>query len=426
MSVSDRTTARSQEPLRIAHLIKGLGRGGAETLLRECIRVDEPGRSQYAVGYFLPQKDALVEDLRALGVEVRCFPSRHEAEMLLSTGRVARWLDDGEFDIVHCHLPLAGIVGRIAGKASGLPIVYTEHNVHERYHRVTYWANRVTWWQQDFVVAVSEEVARSIRAHAGERVPVRVVSNGVDVERFSPRRDLGTAVRRDYGIESGSPVVGTVAVFREQKRLDDWLRAARLLVDDMPETRFLLVGDGPRRSELDGLAATLGMKQHVRFAGLQEDVRPYLAAMDVYMMSSDFEGLPIALLEAMAMGVPPVCTRVGGIPEAVVDGVSGLLVGRGRPEALASAAGRLLADREARRGMGSAARRQVVQEYSMERMMERLHDVYALVCDRDASGARGVSEPGCDPSTPRGESRPQGTRGHVGRTVGSPRERAAS
>jgi len=417
--------ARSRAPLRIAHLIKGLGRGGAETLLRECIRVDEPGRAEYAVGYFLPHKDALVADLEALDVDLRCFASRSEAAMLRSVGRVARWLDDGDYDVIHCHLPLAGVVGRMAGKVARRPVVYTEHNVHERYHRVTYWANRATWRLQDFVVAVSGEVSRSIRAHAGDRVPLRVVANGVDVARFSPRPGLGAAVRSDQEIGDEIPVVGTVAVFREQKRLGDWLRAARLMVDQRPDARFLIVGDGPLRGKLDRLTADLGLERHVRFAGLQEDVRSYLAAMDVYMMSSGFEGLPIALLEAMAMGIPPVCTRVGGIPEAVVDGTSGLLVDPGRPEDLAAACGRLLADQERRRAVGWEARRRVVREFSMERMMERLHDVYARVCDRDAPVSRLIAASGRGEAA-GGGSRATGPDGPVGGTGVPARESARS
>lgn len=373
--VTPRRTPPAGGRLRVAQLIKSLGRGGAETVLRECLRC-AGSRVDYSIGYFLPHKRALVPELEDLGASVTCFSAPTEFQMLLATRRVARWLREIDADLLHCHLPLAGVIGRLAGKVAGVPVVYTEHNLQARYHPLTYRANRATWGLQQAVIAVSSDVAGSIEARIGNGVPVRTIPNGVDVDRFRPDPQRGVALRSRMGIPADVPLVGTVAVFRTQKKLDDWLHAARVLVETHSDAHFLVVGDGPLREELEQLVRRLGLLDRVTFPGLQTDVRDHLAAMDVYMMSSIFEGLPIALLEAMAMGVPPVVTNVGGIGEVVEDRTSGLLTEPGDPERLAGLASLLLDDRDLRGAMGAAARSRVESQYSVRRMSDDIHEMY--------------------------------------------------
>ena len=327
---------------RIYHLIKSLGRGGAEMLLTENLRFSNADRFEYAYGYFLPWKNALEPALEARGSSVECFECRNTFSILWAARRVAARLREWNADLVHCHLPIAGVVGRMAGRMAGIPVVYTEHNRLERYHPLTRRANLMTWKMQNMVIAVSEEVSTSIQAHTDRATPVRVILNGVDTDRFRPDQVDRSSVRRDLGIPPTAPVIGSVAVFRTQKRLQDWLTAARLLLNDQPDLHFVLVGDGPVREELVRQSHASGLDGALHFPGLQEDVRPYLAAMNVFMISSQFEGLPVALLEAMAMECGIVSTAVGGIPEVIRSGENGLLVEPFDPRALARAADELL------------------------------------------------------------------------------------
>ncbi len=370
--------------MRVFHLIKSLGRGGAEVLLPIGLTAADRTRFSYQYGYFLPWKDTIAPALRDQNVEVICFGARSNMAVLGAARRVARYLSDQSIDLVHAHLPLAGVVARLAGRMAGVPVVYTEHNLQERYHPLTRWLNLRTWGWQAEVIAVSDEVADSIRRRVGERVPVRTILNGVDIDAFDPAQHDGSEVRERWGIPPGAPVVGTIAVFRTQKRLDHWLRVARRVADATPDVRFLLVGDGPERGSVEESVDAHGLRRNVRLAGLQEEVRPYLAAMDVYLMTSEFEGLPIALLEAMAMAVPPAVTSVGGIPEVVRGGENGALHVFGDVPGLSNAVCSLLKDEARRRSIGEAARATVVECFSQARMQRELEAVYERVLARDS------------------------------------------
>ncbi len=350
-------------------------------LLPEALRLADRDRHVFGYGYFLPWKDMLAGALREQHAEVTCFEARNNVAILLAAGRVARHLRKWRADILHCHLPISGAAGRVAGRLARLPVVYTEHNTMHRYNPVTRRINLMTWRWQERVIAVSSDVAESIRAHTRSRVPIDVILNGVDVDRFDRARVGALAIRRELAIPEAAPVVGTVAVFREQKRLGHWLEAARLVHEEQPGTHFLIVGDGPQRRNLHEQARELGLGAAVHWAGLCKDVRPYMAAMDVYAMSSAFEGLPVALLEAMAMRCAAVVTAVGGIPELISDGENGMLVEPYRPRELAGRILSLLSRRDDLTRLAAAGRSTVERRFSMRQMVAETEAVYERVLE---------------------------------------------
>lgn len=363
-------------PIRVFHLIKSLGRGGAEVLLAEGLRFADQAQFKYGIGYFFARKDAVAAELARHGADVHCFDARSNTAILGSAFRVAQHLRSWQADVLHCHLPLAGAVGRVAARMAGIPTVYTEHNTLERYHRLTRLVNLATWQLQKRVVAVSADVATSLRRKAHPRIPIDVVHNGVDVDRFTPDAVRPSDVRRYFGIPTDAPVVGTVAVFRVQKRLDHWLCAARAIHQQRPDTHFLLLGDGPEREKLVRMTGDLALNNVVHFAGAHDDVRPYLAAMDIFMMSSEFEGMPVALLEAMAMQCACIVTSVGGITEVVRDRSNGLVLPPRDPGQLSKAAIHLLSTPAIRAAYAIEARRTVVAGFSVQRMTRRLEQMY--------------------------------------------------
>lgn len=365
-----------EPPLRVFHLIKSLGRGGAETLLLRLVKDCDPERATFGVGFFLPWNNALAPELREAGAEVVCFPAAGSAGLFARTFEVARHLRRWRADVLHCHLPLAGVVGRLAGRLAGVPVVYSEHNLMEQYHPLTRRLNQATWRLQRHAIAVSEGVASSIRRYAPATVALTTIPNGVPVGLFRADGVQRSHLRRSLGIDPMAPVVGTVAGFRPEKRLDLWLDAAVEIAARVPGAHFLLVGDGPLRPALQERASALGLKRSLHLVGSQKDVRGYLAAMDVYMISSDFEGLPVALLEAMATELPVVATRVGGIGEVVIDGETGVVVEPRDVRALVAATVRLLSDAPLRARMGSASRQRVKMSYAIDRMAAGLEAVW--------------------------------------------------
>ena len=363
----------------VFHLIKSLGRGGAEVLLAEGLTVADRNRFAYGYGYFLPWKDAIVPELEAQGANVVCFEAKDNARILLAARSVAKHLRTWGADVVHAHLPVAGAVARLAGRLAGVPVVYTEHNLMERYHPLTRRLNLATWGLQAQALAVSGDVEDSIRRHAGTACRCGRCSTASTRALMTRSNHDGAEVRATWGIPAEAPLVGTVAVFRTQKRLDHWLDVALQVRAEVPEAHFLLVGDGPLRSEVEAGIRERGLASVVHLAGLQEETRPYFAAFDAYLMTSQFEGLPIALLEAMAMGVPPVVTAVGGMPELVTDGYNGYLHPFAATDGLAESTVRLLRDEAHREALGAAARQTVVAGFSMERMQGELEAIYERV-----------------------------------------------
>lgn len=359
--------------LRVLHLVKSLGRGGAETLLVDGHRIASNTERFY--GYFVPWKDALVRSLLEQGAEVRCFSAGGPLGMMARIPDVADYARAVRADLIHAHLPWAGIIARLVGRRVNIPVIYTEHSLMERYHVATRAANLATWHLQACAIAVSNEVRASAERHAGSVVRIEVVKNGVSPSHFQRDAHAGASVRRELSIPKDAPVVGTVAVFRAQKRLHHWLEAAALFLETAPDARFILVGDGPLREDVERVLREHGLMERAHLVGLQEEVRPYLSAMNVFMMSSAVEGLPVAMLEAMATELPVVATSVGGIPEVVVEGESGYLVPPEDPRALAVALAKLFSG--APEAMGKAARATVAERFSMTRMQAHLEDLYA-------------------------------------------------
>ena len=363
--------------IRILHIIKSLGRGGAETLLPETLHVHDQQKFEFHYIYFLPWKDQMVESLRVNGGRVVCLPARSNIHLMLRARAVISYARRHDIQLIHAHLPWAGIVARIVGRLTGIPVVYTEHNKQERYHILTRTMNLLTMPWLTKIIPVSMDVEQSIRKRKPNlAVPIVTVLNGVNVEKFRPDNDRREEIRRQFRIPNDSFVIGTIAVFRFQKRLDVWLDIAKQILSHEDNVRFIIVGDGPLKAMLLETLEKLKLSDRVFFAGLQTEVRPYLAAFDTYMMSSIFEGLPIAMLEAMSTGLPIITTNAGGIKEVIQHNQNGLLCDVDNPSVLTDFALQLYRDVELRKRLSLEARETVIKNFSMEKMVKQLEGLY--------------------------------------------------
>jgi glycosyltransferase involved in cell wall biosynthesis len=359
----------------VLFLIKGLGRGGAEQLIASSVRHLDRARFEYEVAYLLPWKNALVPELEDAGIPVHCLKGARGTGWLSRLRSLAR---DRRIDLVHVHSPYAAIGARLAFPRKGPRMVYTEHNVWARYHRATYWGNVLTFPRNDYVFAVSDQVRRSIRYPSGLRSrrvpPLETRYYGVDAAAMAGPWPAD-GVRTEFGIGDGAPIVGTVANFKVAKGHPYLLQAAARVRREVPDVRFVLVGQGPLEDEMRRQARALSLDGSVIFAGFREDVPRLMRAFDVLAVPSLHDGLSISLLEAMALGTPPVVTRAGGNPEVVEDGRHGLVVEPADPGALADAIVSLLRDRSLRDRLGEAARRRA-GDFDIRAAVHRVEEVY--------------------------------------------------
>lgn len=367
------------QKIKVLHIIKSLGRGGAEMLLPETIRLHNRDQFEFHCIYFLPWKDQLVESIKNVGGAVHCFRATNNLVILAQAFKIIRYAKTNSIDVIHCHLPWAGFVGRIVHLLSGTKVIYTEHNKQERYHWLTAVLNRITFNWQDLVVAVSEDVKGSIKDNIQSKIPMRTILNGVNTDRFNKSNYEDSSIREKLNISGDIPIIGNVAVFRTQKRLDLWLEEAQKIRNEIPNAYFILIGDGPTEDAVKRKIVELDLKEIVHCPGRLDEVRPYLAAMDIFMISSEFEGLPIALLEAMSMEVPVVSTNAGGIKEVIDHKQNGLLVEVDEVKLLSKGVISLLNDDPFRKKVAQNGRTTVLDQFSLIRMVHELEDAYIKI-----------------------------------------------
>ncbi|MFL5799996.1 MAG: glycosyltransferase [Actinomycetota bacterium] len=365
-------------------MITGLGPGGAERLLVAAAPHVNRDRFDVSACYLLPWKDHLAADLEAAGIPVRCLDVRRVWDPSWVRG-LRSVLDRGGHDVVHAHLPAAGVGARMAARRMGAgrpAVVYTEHNTWDRYRPVTRRLNARTFAWNDAAIAVSGAVAASIRARAPE---VTVIPNGVDaggIRRSAlPRAEARTAL----GLAGDALVVGTVGGITAKKDHVGLVRAARRVVDACPGARFVFVGlaidPEPVRAEI----GRLGLEDSVTLAGYRPDAVSLMPAFDVYCLPSRFEGMPVSLLEAMAVGLPSVATAVGGVREVATSGEDAMVVPPADPDSLAAALVELARDPDRRRAMGERARA-TAERFSVEAMVRGMEAVYEAVLRRQSAG----------------------------------------
>jgi len=377
--VIGKTENAASQRVRVLWLTKGLGRGGVERLIASSIRHFDHDRFDLEVAYLLPGEDDFVGEIADAGVHVHCLGRSGWSNVLwpLRLWRIAR---KRRYDIVHTHLPLTASIARVAlGRRPRF--VHTEHNVWPSHRRPSRWANSLTFGRNDAVVAVSTSVAQSIRPPrviATRLAPTEVLLHGINLDEISLGARDRTCGREALGLSADDLVIGTVGNLSRKKNQAMLIRATALAAQRVPNSRLVLIGDGPLDSELRRLAERLGIAERVIFAGSRRDVLELLPALDVFCLSSHFEGLSIALVEAMATGIACVATSVGGIPEVIEQGVSGLLVPDGATLELADTLELVLRDRSLRAELGQAGRIRA-SAFDIRRAARRLQVLYEEV-----------------------------------------------
>ena len=283
--------------------------------------------------------------------------------------------------LMHAHGSKAALVGRIAARLAGTSVsFYTVHNsiFYADWHNLKLaamaWVETRLAHCTDRIITVSDALRLEIinREGLSPDLPVTVY-NGIETEQFYSASDK-SGLRRELGLPSDGKLVGTVARLSSQKGISHFIKAIPQITEK--QLHLIIIGDGPLREELESLTKQLNLQEKVIFTGTRKDIPKLLAALDVFVMPSITEGLSIAILEAMASYLPVAASRVGGIPEIVQDGVTGILVPSGDENALAQAISELLTNEEKASSMGIAGRRQVELNYSAVAMGNRVTELY--------------------------------------------------
>ncbi len=362
--------------IKVLHIIKSLGRGGAEMLLQETLKIHNQNDFEFHYIYFLPWKNQMVEGIESAGGVVKLIPAKNNIELLLCAKKIIKYIKANNINIVHCHLPWAGFVGRIVHKLLRIPLVYTEHNKQERYHTITKLLNKFTFNWQSIAIAVSNDVADSIEKNIHPNIEIKTILNGVDVDTFIKNKEERQSLRNQYQIEEGSIFIGTIAVFRFQKRLKEWITVFKKIHEKHPTIKGCIIGDGILKEEIMQHLKKEQMESFIIFPGLQPNVKPWLSALDIFMMTSEFEGLPIALLEAMSTGCAVVCTEAGGIKEVIRNGKDGFTEQVKDWESLVRPLDYLIRNPNEIKNYGQLARERVINSFSLNSMVQNTENLY--------------------------------------------------
>ena len=364
---------------RVLHLrtVSGKGGGPEKTLLNSPRFLDD--RYDVRLAYVRPKDDRAYDmpaRAAARGVTLVDIPERSGTDPR-TLWRLAREVAAFRPDVIHAHDYKTNLLGLILGRYRGIPVVTTLHGYVQRGGRLEayYLVDRLALPRMDHVVSVSADLDGHARAAGVPRRRRSLICNGIDTDEC-----VAGPIAKPLSTGTAQPpvrfVVGAVGRLSEEKGFDLLIRATHRLVQSGHDLEVWIAGEGDAGPSLRSLAAELGIADRVRLLGYLSDTRPIYEAMDLFALSSLREGLPNVVLEAMAMEVPVVATRVAGLPRLIRDGETGVLVDPGSVDALTAGLARLLGDADARTRLAAAGRRFVTEHYSFAARMQKIRAIY--------------------------------------------------
>ena len=361
--------------VRVAALIPDLGMGGAERMVIHLLAaLSRSGFDVSLITLFDGGHEALLREVQAYGIQLVQLGKRPGPDARMPFA-IRRALQNVRPDIVHTHrYALAYAVPAIL--ASKFAVVHTVHNIAEKEsHLVGRIIQRLAFKKGVIPVAIAEEVARSIRRVYG-LLDVPVIPNGIPVRSYAAGDGDRAMWRARHGFADEQVLFVCVARLSPQKNHELLLHAFARHVARSPDSRLVLVGDGPLREHILERIEGLELGGRVVLLGTRNDVADILAAADVFVLASAYEGNPLSVMEAMASGIPVLCTSVGGVPELVADGITGFLVPPGDEYLLADRMTRLASDPAMRKRMGRAGRCVAEERFDVHRMAEAYGELF--------------------------------------------------
>jgi glycosyltransferase involved in cell wall biosynthesis len=381
LSPVERPTIAGRRRIRVVEIMATGTSGGAQEHVYSLMKRLDTSRFDASVVSL--SAGSAVRRLEREGFDVSVIDDPDDA---VAVGALVAHLLDVRPDVIHTHMYRADVVGTKAAMAlaeSGHHRPYLVSTVHSSRVRSADDKEilRALTPEMDQLIAVSRSIERKIADEHRDGAPVRLIYNGIDLERYDHQEPCCT-LRDEYGMEPGSQIVGVVARLEPEKGHQTLLDSWPLVLRDVPDAYLLIVGEGSRRDFLEQRARENRVAHRVVFTGRRDDVPAVTAALDVAVLPSHREAQGLSILEAMALSRPVVASDVGGIPEMIEDGITGLLVPHDQPEALAAAIVRLLTDHALADTIARAAHDLVHDRFCIELMVRAVEEIYE-------TGARG-------------------------------------
>jgi glycosyltransferase involved in cell wall biosynthesis len=368
-------------PLSIAHVLSSFNLGGQERVALELARLQRAaGHRVLALSLSSATEGPLAELFHDADVKTASVAKRGPSFDPTLAVRLAQALAQAGVEVVHTHNPHALVYGSPGAALAGAACVHTKHGVNPDSAR-RMWLRRAASKMVDAYVAVTPTLARvALAEHECEPSQLQVIPNGIDTARFRPDLEARRHVRAQLGIADNAWVVGTVGRLAPEKNQGMLIDAMGPMLD--PRRHLVIVGDGPEREALVARAKATLRPELVHLTGARADVEQLMSAFDVFVLTSESEGLPLVLLEAMAAGLPVLSTAVGGVPDLVEDQLTGFLVEPSKPTALMTKLIWLSTRPQKALDAASTARSRVLERHSTERMSSDYEALYARVARR--------------------------------------------
>jgi len=369
---------------RILYVIDGIEFGGGERVFAQLLNgLPEDRFEPYLAS---APNDAFLKNIKSKNLVFYPvdFSNRFNPLPLM---RLYRIVKSQRIDIVHSQGARADFFARIAAKLAKVPIIISTVQMLVEGYNVGYLKrflyqtfDRFSERFVDYFLVVSSVLKENmIEVHGIPPDKIIKIYNGIETDYYKPvgNEEMRYKIRREFAVNDSDILIASLGRLVWQKGFEYFLHAIPEILREIPDARFILVGDGPLRPELERLAVELGEGDKIIFAGYRSDVRDVLAALDIVVIPSVLEGFPMITLEAMAMAKPIVAAKIDGITEQITDGINGILIPPKDSSAIAQAIIRLINDRESGKKLGLAARKKVEQEFSVEKMVSETEKVYS-------------------------------------------------
>lgn len=366
---------------QVLHLCSSLGIFGGETVLLSLAKESSASGIKPIIGVLRNSENPhteIAERAHEKGIENVIFPCNGRLD-IKSIREIRKLLLNRKIDIIHSHDYKSDFYALMASLKLKVYRIATCHNWNTFNQRLK-WYSRIDKYLLrffDLVIAVSPLVKKELVENGIKSNKAQIISNGVNLDEFDCNASVNKdSLRSQLGIPNNCTIIGCVGRLSPEKGFEYFIHAAKIVLRDYPRTCFLIIGEGPEKEKLCGLSASLGIGENTFFAGLRGDVAALYRIMDVFAVTSLYEGLPMVLLEAMASQRPVVSTNVGGIPQLIEDRFNGLLVEPGNVIELADSIKLLLADKKQAELFSKRSYTKVVKEFSSRAMADNYHKSY--------------------------------------------------